>query len=849
VPARLLASLLVLAGLLTAADPASAAGGPGALATIPIPGGADALAAAAGLPTPAPRGTVCLEVIRRLHAASDGDGPALAERRAAVAAALEAQGSPAATDLVPLPFTPEMWITGVFARRAPTNLAHATLTAPRPAFLYYGAMGLDDETRAWFAASPSRIERMGQRAGAFAAFGPSLRIRGGRVETPGGEVAAEVWAKLVDASPADAEPFVERLFEARLGRLAWLYATIARLDAGQQKHLFAGDAKAALARVRKLADVFEKVNLEWRIADRPFWRPRVDPATFLVGLAVSPDGVLELPPPAAWASTLGSSNRVDSAWLTERVFLDDPGHARDRFELVRFAARWRTRAGDPPRAAALALFAKAPLAALVLERTGATDDALAARLLALIDGPALRKEPNAPRLLQASLALVERASLAGTVDAAAGKTLLTALFDRIDAAGIVAGTGNWLGDDLAPQARRVAPAESSWDARLAAALAGPLPANPPRVEWEGQRYTVDRPAAERERIARLQAAQGSPSLERAVIAARGAANHKPDSETSHQAAAALVEALGAFVYAAVLPGADPELLASRVDQRHDLDAGERPGPAAERRRWQLAEPLSGGGTPWHLAGSLVSMDVALAVPALRRVSDDPPSPVLPAADRIAFARTVALMGAHADDRSRDRALEIVARGRARLAGLTAAAGDALDAARAAGLSAWRREALVWSLTHDPASVPRALSTTELAWLGGPDAAAQAVLDAWGTSAIAATGELATRFPAARPWEDVVGHDASAGLAASLADLNLRVAAFLADRKLPSALARDLLSAATLELVDRVNAPRADDWRAIVDSIRAIPDTRFEDYVAALTADGPLRPVRDAETGQ
>ena len=39
---------------------------PGTLATIAVPGGVDALAAAAGLPVPAPRATVALEVIRRL---------------------------------------------------------------------------------------------------------------------------------------------------------------------------------------------------------------------------------------------------------------------------------------------------------------------------------------------------------------------------------------------------------------------------------------------------------------------------------------------------------------------------------------------------------------------------------------------------------------------------------------------------------------------------------------------------------------------------------------------------------------------------------------------------------------
>jgi hypothetical protein len=52
--------------------------------------------------------------------------------------------------------------------------------------------------------------------------------------------------------------------------------------------------------------------------------------------------------------------------------------------------------------------------------------------------------------------------------------------------------------------------------------------------------------------------------------------------------------------------------------------------------------------------------------------------------------------------------------------------------------------------------------------------------------------------------------------------------------------------ATLELVDHVAARRADDWRAVVEYVAAIGDARLEDYVAALTADGPLRPVRNPE---
>jgi len=96
---------------------------------------------------------------------------------------------------------------------------------------------------------------------------------------------------------------------------------------------------------------------------------------------------------------------------------------------------------------------------------------------------------------------------------------------------------------------------------------------------------------------------------------------------------------------------------------------------------------------------------------------------------------------------------------------------------------------------------------------------------------------------------VVASPARASCATAIADLNLRVAAFLAAHRLPPSLAPDLLSAATLDLVDHVVAPRADDWRAVVAGIRALPDARLEDDVAALTADGPLRPVREGETGQ
>ncbi len=823
------------AWLMAAPSPRAVEDRPGTLAAMAVPGGVDALAAAAGLPVPAPRATVALEVIRRLHATADGDPAAVARRQAVTAALAQAgqiQQRPAQPGLtggetIPLPFGEGVWTRVIFARTVtPAGLAAAILTTPRGAWFYYGAIGLDDETRAWFRERPHRLLRIGAQVGAFAAFGPSLHVRDGRIASPGGPAADALWQALVGASPADAEAFVDKVLEARAGRVAWLYDTVSRLDAATQRHLLEGDV--ALGRLRRLADVFSRVNPEWRIEDRPLWRPLVDPASLLVELEARADGSPILPEAAAWIGTLGRPVDVDAPWVVDRVFTGDPAGVRDCFELALFAMRWTRDGREPAGRGALDLFADAPALALTLERIGVRDNAVAARLHALLQRPAVREDALGLRLLQASLALVERSTLAGSIDAGVAAGLLTALADCIETDGPGRGVSTWLGSSVAPAVARLAPT-GGLDAQLVTALSGPPPADPVPVEWEGQRYVVDRAAATRARLERVHEAQGRPSVNAALA--------DP---------AALGDALVALIYASALPATDPELLASKAEARHDFGPMRGPG-SNDCRAWRLAEATSSAGNPWHLAGSLLGLDVALAVPALRRVSDEPPAPTLPAADRVAFARTVALLPA-LTDASRDTVLRLVAAGRARLAAVVGA--DAARAtAAAAGLGPWRREALAWAATHDAASLPNALSLTELAWAGDPQPADRPALDAWGTARLAASGELATRAPRRLGWEGAVAHDARAGLATSIGDLNLRVAAFLAAHRLPASIAPDLLSAATLDLVDRVAAPRADDWRAVVDGIRVLPDTRLEDDVATLTADGPLRPVRERETGQ
>ena len=97
--------------------------------------------------------------------------------------------------------------------------------------------------------------------------------------------------------------------------------------------------------------------------------------------------------------------------------------------------RWTRDGREPAARGALDLFVDAPALALSLERIGVRDNAVAARLHGLLQRPTVREDALAMRLLQASLAIVERAALAGSVDGAVAGGLLTALVDRVEADG------------------------------------------------------------------------------------------------------------------------------------------------------------------------------------------------------------------------------------------------------------------------------------------------------------------------------------------------------------------------------------------------------------------------------
>ena len=217
----------------------------------------------------------------------------------------------------------------------------------------------------------------------------------------------------------------------------------------------------------------------------------------------------------------------------------------------------------------------------------------------------------------------------------------------------------------------------------------------------------------------------------------------------------------------------------------------------------------------------------------------PGASALPANSRRTLAQSVALIDPRAlADEARDAIATALSRGRARVARLGKDP-SALDAAAAeAGVSEWRANAARWRLDGDPESaLADAFTLLEIFRLGGGHVSA-----AWGTAAMPVDGCLCLLVPERYAWEDFAGRPSTGQMAAQLADVLLRTAEALAARRLPALLARDVAAFAMQDVLDRARPAYLDDWLPVAFAVRDITDTQFDDYVAALTAAGPLVPL-------
>jgi hypothetical protein len=111
-------------------------------------------------------------------------------------------------DVVPVPLSAAVWSDAILQRKVPpVELFAAILADDRAVLLCHGLAGLDDLTLQYLTENPTILRGLYKQAAVFSAFGSSLRIRDGRVVTPGEGVQAEaaraVWEDVVEAKTTE----------------------------------------------------------------------------------------------------------------------------------------------------------------------------------------------------------------------------------------------------------------------------------------------------------------------------------------------------------------------------------------------------------------------------------------------------------------------------------------------------------------------------------------------------------------------------------------------------------------------------------------------------------------------
>jgi hypothetical protein len=452
--------------------------------------------------------------------------------------------------------------------------------------------------------------------------------------------------------------------------------------------------------------------------------------------------------------------------------------------------------------------------------------AAAARAAAALGG-----DDQALGMFQAGLAVVDRARLAGTIDRQEAGRLIAALIDVAMSRTIRVSLIGWWKNNLMPSLRRAAipnaqdlPTESL----VLAAMAGPPPVQPPLVTWEGQTYHVDVVQPELQRLTRIRNSEDEVPLDTALEAA------------TTRDMKALAFSLQGIVYAGALAEADAQAVAGGpVWRRHRFSSSSAAGQSETGGAWRIATEVFGSGD-WHLSGSILRLDVALAHLGLQRldITEIPAGSQMSTKDRQTLAISVALIDPLAvTDAQRDEVAAAIRRGRERVAAL-AREPERFDAiARDAALSEWRQTAVRWLIANDNGRVGAAFTILELFRLGRT--AEEPVPAGWGAASSAQDGCLCLRMPSHDAWEEYIGRASTGQLATQLADVMLRGAELLAARGLPARLIRAVTAFAMQQVIDTAAPAYFDDWLSVAFAARDLSDDRFDDIVAALTASGPL----------
>jgi hypothetical protein len=845
---------------------------PAVRSAAPLPASAETLARSLKLSS-TDRSRIVLDIVRLVFDTPVNRDPEDVRLQGALET-LVATGT--AGETVPLPLDPSIWRDTLLRRDVPdAKLIGAILSDAKTALIYHGLSALDDETLAWLGPDRDLLAFLLKRPGSFSAFGRSLRVKAGRVVVPGGPGAEPLWEAIVGASAEKPAAFARRLFSQWDGRLAFFYDSVSHLDAPSLKFALgeALPASARIDRLRALANVFEQTTVDTHPEIRPFARQLFDPALTLPLLKITNEGRFVGPSDRSfWEATFryeeeieptfapftaGDLSRsvertpLDAAWIVSRIHRGGFGTGRRRLESVLFAQRNfdATETDVPAKITSLRALSAFPALITTLERTGMTNPTLLAsaasraEALSRIGDDHLRRA--ATLQFQGAVAILTGARRADSLTAAKTAALFTSLVALESAKGYDTRLARWIQEELLPALPPVNRDQPRpLEMRVLSAVSGVRDedeGNGRTLKWEDRTFRVDPAQAALLKLLRLRERQGGTSLDDALAATTSSAPANAPKNPPQP----LPDVLASIAYSLALGDPDGDAMAGGdVALRHDLADG--PPKRRKYASWQLPTEEFGAPGGWRLNGSLLGLEVPLARLSLRRLDNGtmPPGPRLTSSERHAAALTVVLMSPRAvNDAGRDEIVAAIARGRARVAALTADRAEIERIAAEAGLNEWRRESLAWSILHQREVVPSHLSLLEMFWLGAPRHTSVIALDAWGATPLRATGCLCLELPRPATGDYLNGRPVSGMLGLRGSEVALRVAEALAEVKLPAALAPAVLAFAMQEVLDAARLGYHDDWTEFSRAAAALDKDQIADYISALAAGGPLLPPR------
>lgn len=753
---------------------------------------------------------------------------------------------------VPVPLDAKAWWQLMPPPRS-GDLFARLVTDRNALLLAAGLMSTDDSIRTFLARDRDLLKWIYQHgAGAFVVVARRLEIAGNSIRTPGGEQGAAVWRALVGEPVTRPAQFLRLLLSKDGGRLAWYFDTIAGLD---PQHLAAAWTLPGPDAGDALYSVFRESDPQWRLQEHPFRRGLADAWTVATQVDVDGKHAASPLPQPMWNAIFSESRLseeqaarilrehgggVSLPWLAREVVMAPVRERRHRFEMFHLAQRVFARAPVEARASvAVAVHGLRDFRALAfaLERmeipTASTWSAVMTAARHVARNSADRRDSLVA--FQSVLALIERIRHARTIDVEGCDRLLRSLSEAVRTDDrVTRSLSKWIVDGLTtalpPLVRPDAfTEETAYESTILQALAGP-PASAerqtPTLEWEGLIYRVDIVAAEHDRLRAMRAQLASPGLDRAIAGGR------PRE---------LADALMALAYATALGDPEgPASLSPDIVARHNFGLT---GTSLVREElpWAPPEERQGFG-PWHVQGAVLGLDLALSRLAMRRIADEqmPSAPTLTLNDLSTLTRSaVAMVPAELIEDERNELASAIARGRARVeaAGTDLTALDTLAAE--ARMSDTTRRLIPWIKMRQPGTLPALFSLGELLWLGKPRLTPPRI-DRWGTVADALGGRRVTSMPQPAPWEDYAGRSEAGQVTTQVPDLTLRLVEETARLKLPAVLVPALLGFALQDYWHEVQARFADDWPQLTRQAAALPASRIEDYIAALTGNGPLR---------